>query len=195
MGERLEAGELSRDEATELAREYVLRSLTAAPRSRGQLADALARKGYPQDVVDPLLDRLTEVGLVDDRAFADMLVRTRHAERGLSRRALAAELRRKGIDTETAEAALAQVDDADEVDAARELVRKKLARSRGLDRDVRVRRTVAAVARKGYGPSLAFDLVRAELDAEPAEVDPVDVDSTEMDSADMNSADVDPTAR
>ncbi|ROS77171.1 regulatory protein RecX [Cellulomonas sp. PhB143] len=169
IAERIADGELDHEAATEKAREHVLRSLTAAPRSRGQLTEALARKGYPEAVIEPLLERLVEVGLVDDRQLAEMLVRTRHSERGLSRRALAQELRRKGIDEETARGALAQVDDDDEADAARELVSRRLARTRGLDRDVRVRRTVAALARKGYGPSLAFELVRAALDAEALE--------------------------
>lgn len=110
---------------------------------------------------------MEEVGLVDDAAYAGALVRTRHAERGLSRRALTDELRRKGIDDDLAADALAQVDSDDEREAAQDLVQRRLARTRGLDRDVRIRRTVAALGRKGYGPGLAFELVRAELDAEP----------------------------
>lgn len=120
--------------------------------------------------MEPLLDRMEEVGLVDDAAYADSLVRARHAERGLSRRALSEELRRKGIDDDLATEALEQIDDDDERAAAQELVRRRLARTRGLDRDVRIRRTVAALGRKGYGPGLAFDLVRAGLDAEEADV-------------------------
>jgi regulatory protein len=98
-----------------------------------------------------------------------MIVRTRHAERGLSRRAISTELRRRGIDGEVGAAALEQVDDDSEADAAVELARTRLARTRGLDRDVRVRRTVGALARKGYSPSLAFEIVQRELDAEAAE--------------------------
>ncbi len=44
----------------------------------------------------PILDRFEEVGLVDDAQYAEMIVRTRHAERGLSRRAISTELRRRG---------------------------------------------------------------------------------------------------
>ncbi|GII99428.1 regulatory protein [Sediminihabitans luteus] len=167
--ERLEAGEITLDEATEKAREHVLRSLTAAPRTRAQLTESLARKDYPHEVVDPLLDRLEEVGLIDDAAYAAMLVRTRHAERGASRRLLAQELRRKGIDEGTAADALAQVDDDDEREAARELAVRRVARTRGLDRDVRIRRAVGALARKGYAPGLAFELVREALDREASD--------------------------
>ncbi|WP_253182082.1 regulatory protein RecX [Cellulosimicrobium cellulans] len=108
------------------------------------------------------------MGLVDDASYAEMLVRTRHGERSLSRRAIAAELRRRGIDEETSASALDQVDDDSEADAARDLARARLRRTAGLDRDVRIRRAVGALARKGYSPSLAFEVVQRELDEEPS---------------------------
>ncbi|MGW8567213.1 regulatory protein RecX [Isoptericola sp. NPDC055881] len=163
VAERLESGDLSLEDATEKARETLLRILTAAPKSRAELEQSLARKGYPEAVVAPVLDRFDEVGLVDDSAYAEMLVRTRHAERGLARRALAMELRRRGIDEETAAEALEQVDGDDEHDAALALARKHVARTRGLDRDVRVRRAVGALGRKGYAPGVAFGVVRDAL--------------------------------
>jgi regulatory protein len=170
VAERLEADELTLDDATEKAREAVLRVLTAAPKSRAELEQSLARKGYPEAVVGPVLDRFVEVGLVDDAAYAEMIVRTRHAERGLSRRALAMELRRRGIDEDTAAAALEQVDGDDEREAALQLARKHVARTRGRDRDVRVRRAVGALGRKGYAPGVAFGAVRDAL-AEEGETD------------------------
>ncbi|MFC8921519.1 regulatory protein RecX [Cellulosimicrobium sp. NPDC057127] len=152
----------------------MLRVLTAAPKSRAELAQSLGRKGYPERVVTPLLDRFEDVGLVDDTSYAEMLVRTRHGERGLSRRAIATELRRRGLDEETSAAALEQVDDDSEVDAAHELARTRLRRTTGLDRDVRIRRAVGALARKGYSPSLAFEVVQRELDREASDGDDVD---------------------
>ncbi|UCN13365.1 RecX family transcriptional regulator [Cellulomonas iranensis] len=113
-----------------------------------------------------MLDRFTEVGLIDDQEYAHMLVRSRHSERGLSRRALAVELRRKGIDDETAAVALEGVDDEDEERAARELVRRRLRTTAALERDVRVRRVYGALARKGYPGGLVSRLVREELAAE-----------------------------
>ncbi|MFD6175748.1 MULTISPECIES: regulatory protein RecX [unclassified Isoptericola] len=163
VAERLESGDLSVEDAAEKARETLLRILTAAPKSRAELEQSLARKGYPEAVVAPVLDRFDEVGLVDDAAYADMLVRTRHAERGLSRRALAMELRRRGIDEETAADALEQVDGDDEHEAALALARKHVARTRGLERDVRVRRAVGALGRKGYAPGVSFAVVKDAL--------------------------------
>ena len=154
-----------------VARTIALRQLTAAPRSRAQLAEAMAKRDVPEDVADRVLDRFTEVGLVDDTAYAEMLVRSRHAERGMSRRALALELRRKGVADEVARGALEQVDDADEEEAARALARKKLRATRGLDREVRLRRAYGALGRRGYGGSLVSRVVREELDAEGAAED------------------------
>ena len=102
----------------QVARAIALRMLTGAPRSRAELAEALAKKDVPDEVAATVLDRFTEVGLIDDAAYAQMLVRSRHAERGLSRRALAVELRRRGVDDPTAAQALAQVGDEEEVEAA-----------------------------------------------------------------------------
>ncbi len=70
-----------------------------------------------------MLERFTEVGLIDDAAFAAAWVSSRQSGRGLSRRALADELRRKGVDKEVAAVALEAVDPQDEWDAARALVR------------------------------------------------------------------------
>jgi regulatory protein len=168
-GEPPESGAAGTDaepDQESVARSIALRQLTAAPRSRAQLAEAMARRDVPEEVADRVLDRFTEVGLVDDAAYAEVLVRSRHAERGLSRRALAMELRRKGVDDEIAQEALAQVDDADEEQAARALARKKLRTTRGLDREVRLRRAYGALGRKGYGGSLVSRVVREELAAE-----------------------------
>jgi regulatory protein len=161
-----------------VARAIALRLLTSSARSRAQLAEAMARKDVPDDVAERVLDRFTEVGLIDDTEYARMLVRTRHAERGLSRRAIAVELRRRGIDEETAADALEQVDSDDEDDAARRLVRRKLASTSGLDTVTRSRRTLAALGRKGYPPGLVARLMREELAALGAE------DTDELDAVD-----------
>ncbi|MEV0949133.1 regulatory protein RecX [Promicromonospora sp. NPDC050249] len=171
VAERLESGEISRDEAVEKAREAVLKTLTAAQRSRRELEQSLARKGYPEDVVVQVLDRFDEVGLVDDATYAETIVRTRHAERGLARRGIAAELRRRGIDEDTATEALDQLDSDDERAAGAKLATKLITRTRSLDREVRVRRAVGSLARKGYAPGLAFELVRTALAAEGEDTD------------------------
>ena len=152
-----------------VARSIALRLLTGAPRSRAQLAEAMARRDVPEDVADRVLDRFTEVGLVDDAEYARILVRSRHADRGLARRALGVELRRKGIDDELAAEALGTVDAEQEESTARELVRRRLAATAGLPREVRTRRVVAMLGRKGYSGGLAHRLVREMMAAEGAD--------------------------
>src|SRR6476620_7477139 len=106
----------------DVARQIVLRQLALSPKSRKQLADKLRQRNCPDDVAQAVLDRMTEVGLVNDEAFAGMLVRSQQAGRGLATRALSQELRTKGIDPETAEAVLADIDPEEERERAHTLV-------------------------------------------------------------------------
>ncbi len=154
-----------------MARKILLDQLTGAARSRSELSAKLARKGVPEDLAERLLDRFQEVGLVDDAAFARAWVQSRQSGKGLARRALAEELRRKGIEDDTARSALAEVDPDDEVEAARGLVRRKLRTTAGLDRDVAVRRLTGMLARRGYPAGVCFRVVREELDAAGHETD------------------------
>ena len=147
-----------------VARNIGLRLLTAAPRSRRQLADALERRGVPSDVAERVLDRFIEVGLLDDAEYARLVVHSQHVDRGLSGRALRFELRKRGIDGELAEAAIGNLTDDDVEARARALLARKLASMAGVDRDTRVRRASGLLARKGYSPSLIARLVREMVD-------------------------------
>ncbi|MCL1897278.1 MAG: recombination regulator RecX [Micrococcales bacterium] len=160
---------LSPSEAEELARSIGLRLLTAAPRSRAQLEQAMAKRLVPPQVIDKVLDRFVEVGLVDDQAYAEMLVRTRHSERGLTGPALAAELRRRGIDDQVAASAMEQISAEGQTERAEALALKKLSSTRGLDYQVRLRRTVSLLTRKGYSSGQALEITRRLLDQEEAE--------------------------
>jgi len=149
-----------------VARKILLDQLTGAARSRSELSAKLARKHVPEQVAERLLDRFEEVGLVDDQAFARAWVQSRQPGKGLARRALAQELRRKGIDDELVKNALAELDPDQEAATARSLVRRKLPSTAGLATDARVRRLAGMLARKGYGPGLAFRIVKEELERE-----------------------------
>ncbi|MGE9807025.1 regulatory protein RecX [Janibacter sp. G1551] len=149
------------------ARQIVLRQLTAAPRSRGQLEETLRQKNCPDDVAAAVLDRMEEVGLVDDEAYAGMLVRSQQQGRGLARRALAQELRKKGVDPETAQRALDEVDPEAERERARELVAKRLRSMSGLDVTVQTRRLAGMLARKGYPSDVAMAVVREAVREAP----------------------------
>ena len=147
----------------EVARAICLRQLTAGPRSRAQLARALAGKGVPDHAAQVVLDRFTEVGLIDDAAFAQAWVESRHRGRGLSRRALAHELRTRGVEPADQDQALSVIDADSEAAAARMLVDRKLPGTRGLDSAARARRLFGMLVRKGYPGGLAMRVVREAL--------------------------------
>ncbi|NAZ85073.1 RecX family transcriptional regulator [Kineococcus sp. T90] len=140
-----------------------------APRTRAQLAQKLAAKDVPEPVATDVLDRFEEVGLVDDGAFAEAYVHSRIRSRG--RRALAQELRRKGVEDQTARDALEAVDDDSEERAARELLRRPLAATRGLERAARQRRLAGVLARRGYPSGLVMRLVREAIGEDEAGAD------------------------
>ncbi|WP_221358428.1 recombination regulator RecX [Streptomyces beigongshangae] len=162
---RAEAGEPPRDPA-ERARAICLRLLTGTPRTRKQLADALSKREIPDDVAEEVLSRFEEVGLINDGAFADAWVESRHHGRGLARRALAQELRTKGVDPMLIDEAVGRLDSDREETTARELVARKLRSTRGLDRDKRIRRLAGMLARKGYSQGTALRVVRQALEEE-----------------------------
>ncbi|MBV9830710.1 MAG: regulatory protein RecX [Marmoricola sp.] len=149
-----------------VARTILLDQLTGRARTRSELATKLAQRQVPDDVATRLLDRFEEVGLVDDAAFAREWVEQRQSGRGLARRALAQELRRKGVDDEVVRETLDEVDPDDEVEAARAVVRAKLRSVRSLDHDKAVRRLVGVLARKGHSSSVAYRVVKEELGAD-----------------------------
>ncbi|UXY30338.1 recombination regulator RecX [Streptomyces sp. HUAS TT20] len=150
----------------ERARAICLRLLTGTPRTRKQLADALRKREIPDEVAGEVLSRFEEVGLIDDSAFADAWVESRHHGRGLARRALARELRTKGVDSTLIDEAVGRLDSEQEEATARELVVRKLRATRGLDRDKRIRRLAGMLARKGYSEGMALRVVRQALEEE-----------------------------
>ncbi|WP_328338864.1 regulatory protein RecX [Micromonospora sp. NBC_00421] len=156
-----------RDEG-ELAREICLRQLAVRPRTRAELAGALAKKGISDEVSAQVLDRYDEVGIIDDAAFARAWVSSRHNGRGLARRALANELRQRGVDGEVASEALGELDEETEAATARALVDRKLRTARG-EPDAVFRRLVGMLARKGYPPGVAIRAVKDALAAQSAE--------------------------
>jgi regulatory protein len=164
---REDASGRSRDEPprapAEVAREIVLQQLSLAARTRSQLRTVLRRRGIPDDVAEAVLDRYTELDLVDDEAFAQQWVASRHGSKHLSRRALAHELRHKGVEDEVVRSAVDTVTPEDELEAARRLVRSRLGSVRDPDPARRARRLVGMLARKGYGSGPAWSAVKDVL--------------------------------
>ncbi len=145
-----------------------LRLLTVRARTRAELAGLLTKRGYPDDVTTTVLGRLESVGLIDDEDFAGQWVRSRQAHGGKGKRALAAELRTKGVDDEVIATALADIDAGAERVRAEQLVERRLRReSLGDGDDAKVmRRLVGMLARRGYSQSMAVAVVTEALAAE-----------------------------
>lgn len=157
-----------------VARTIVLTKLTTRARSRHELADALSQRQVPDDVAAKVLDRFGEVGLVDDAAFAKAWVEARLSSRGLSRRALAVELRRKGVDPDVVAGSVREIDEETEYAAARALVEKKLRSSRTTDPTAKWRQLVGMLARKGYSAALSMRVVADAVREHDAAQEPLD---------------------
>jgi regulatory protein len=150
--------------------------LAVAPKTRAQLAGALRRRAVPEDAAEAVLGRFAEVGLIDDAMFASAWVESRHYSRGLSGRALAAELRTRGVSADEIKAAVGGLDPEQEIATARSLVARRLAATRGQPASARVRRLIGVLARKGYSQALAYRLAREALEQEGVDLAAAGVD-------------------
>ncbi|MCW2839538.1 MAG: recombinase RecX [Aeromicrobium sp.] len=161
--------EMSADELSSFAREIVVRKLSERAHSRSDLVQALIKKQVPAGVVEATLAKFEVAGLIDDEDFARSWVQARQRGKGLSSRALANELRTKGVDDDIAKEVLGELDPEAEVEAAHRLVRTRLRSMSRFDDATKTRRLTGMLARKGYPSQLAFAVVREELgaDAEP----------------------------
>lgn len=176
---KAEPGELSPEEAWRKAKEICFDLLAARPRTKEELRQALRRKGFDDDLREALLGKLDNAKLIDDDAFAEQWVHSRHAYQGLARSALVAELKRKGVDGEVATRAAGEIDRESEEQRARELVRKRLRSMTRLDEQSATRRLLGTLARKGYPQGLAYTVVREELKQAGAETTLLDDVPTE----------------
>lgn len=137
-----------------------MKALTRRGMSRCELEGLLLSSGLEASVVENELDRLERVGLIDDIGLAETIVRTQHERKGLSRTALRAQLRRRGIDDNHSAEALDQLDDADEQRAAVRLAVKRAAQLGSLAHETAVRRLTGYLLRRGYPSST----IRAAVD-------------------------------
>lgn len=151
------------------AKNIVLNQLAASAKSRAQLEKKLKDKEISEETATEVLDRFEAVKLVNDEEFAQMYVRTRANVKKLSKTAIRRELKEKGVSGEMAEVALEQRTEEDERADAHELVRKKIRPSMDFsdrkEKDKIMRRLVSMLARKGYPSSMAFSVVKDEIES------------------------------
>jgi regulatory protein len=160
---KLNPEELPPEDRARKAKEVCFDLLAARPRTKDELRQALRRKGFDEDTRETILGKLDNAGLVDDAAFAESWVRSRHTNQGLARNALIAELKRKGVDATIAAQAAGEVDRDAEEQRARELVRKRLRSLGDVDEQTAIRRLLGTLARKGYPQGLAYSVIKDEL--------------------------------
>ncbi|MCO5181817.1 MAG: RecX family transcriptional regulator [Candidatus Promineofilum sp.] len=132
IGQEISQSELEQlDQRDEVhrARERVLRLLARRPYSSAEISRYLRRHQMDDEIIQNVIDDLTEAKLIDDDAFAAYWVEQRETFRPRSRLALRQELSQKGVEREIVAEALS---DVNEIDAARRVARKQAGRWRGL---------------------------------------------------------------
>jgi regulatory protein len=170
-----------REKITSRCMNLCLWHLGQGPRTEKQLRDAMAKHDAPADIIDATMERVVEMGYVNDAEYAEQMVRSRMEYRKQGTMAIRQALRQKGVDDETAALALEEIKPEDEEANARALVEKKLPSTRGLDRNKRANRLVGMLARKGYNGGIAYQVVREALDAEGEDEEYGDVEGADLD--------------
>jgi len=159
----LSAEPIGNESEFDQAREIALRRLTAAPKTRRVLTRDLLKRGVKFDVANEVVNRLAEVGLIDDAAFANAWVSSRHVGRGLARRALRSELRLQGVDDEVVSEAVESLSTDDEYARAKQLVERKLRVGKDVDSEKQIRRITGMLQRKGYGMNMISAVIKDVL--------------------------------
>lgn len=164
-GGRAERGGAQVDGGDEsAARRIALDALSRAARTRGQLETLLQRKGIAPETAAPVLDRFEEIGLIDDRDFAETFVESRHRVRGQAGRALSMELRQRGVADDVIAEAVGGLDPEREFETACRIAQSRYERMSAVPPEVKVRRLVGFLARKGYSGAIVTRAVRHVVD-------------------------------
>jgi regulatory protein len=156
--ERSELDRICREDQLHHARNYAYLLLSYKARTSAELRERLVRKGFSPDVVSSTLERLGELGLVNDEQFARQFTEDRVVVGHKGTWRVRAELRKRGVAREQIEQAIAAA--PDETAAAREVVLKFRARNKRLEPDVLRRRLYGFLARRGF----SVDTIRQVLD-------------------------------
>lgn len=161
-GQQGEGGASAR--ATSRASNVSMHQLARRGMSRWELGQVLDKRGVDESLATAELDRLESVGLLDDAALAVTLVYTQHTRRGLGRSAIAQELKRRHIEPEIIEEALAEIADDDELVRATELALKRVPQLHAVDDETAKRRLNGFLARKGYASSIVRSAIQTAME-------------------------------
>ncbi len=146
----------------EKAREIAFRYLSYRPRTVKEVTDKLKGKGMPAETIAAVIEDLKGLKLLDDRAFARSWIAERLAHRPGGKRLLHRELRQKGVDVELIEEAIDGLY-PQELEVARELLRKRIARFRGLEPQKLKARVWGLLLRRGFSSQTAQECMEELL--------------------------------
>ncbi|HEY3413952.1 MAG TPA: RecX family transcriptional regulator [Armatimonadota bacterium] len=166
VGQRIDEEHLNdivRQESLNKAKDRAFNLLSYRARSEKEIRDRLALAGYETDIVDEVVSRLYALNYLDDQDFARKFISDRQAERPAGRRALAWELRRKGLDAETVETAVAGMDDDTERAAALEAAGARAARYVNMEPQDARRKLGAFLQRRGFAWDTINDVLGVVL--------------------------------
>lgn len=151
-----ELEQLDRQDEVHRARERAVRLLARRPYSSAEISRFLRRHQVGDDIIQNVIDDLTEAKLIDDDAFAAYWVEQRETFRPRSRLALRQELSQKGIEREIVTEALS---DIDETEAARRVAQKQAGRWQGLPEAEWRAKLTRLLLRHGYPYDVVGEVV------------------------------------
>lgn len=151
---------LSPEKLESRARNVLLHQLARSAKSTSQLRKILEQREIPTDIAEKLLERFTEVGLIDDAAFAETIVNSRRNYKGLAKSAIKRELNEKGVSQEMVEEAVSGITAEDDFESAKQLATRRFGQMSHLEKDVRTRRLAGYLQRKGYASSAVFAAIK-----------------------------------
>jgi regulatory protein len=152
--------EPSNEKLEQRAKNVLLFQLSRSMKTRYQLANILKKREIPEEIANAVLDRFTEAQLIDDAAFARAFVNSRIAISGNSRSVISRELNQKGVSAEDAQEALSSIDQETEDQTAYSIAKKRYQQLSSLAPDVRKRRLMGFLMRRGFSSSLTSRILR-----------------------------------
>jgi regulatory protein len=156
------------EEWDERARNILINQLTRSAKTKHQLSQLLDKKFVPQEIAQTLLERFTEVGLIDDAAYARAFAHDKRLTRGLSKSAIKRELAQAGVDQELILDAIEPIDSQAELELAIRLVEKRWSSVARLERDARYRRLSGYLGRRGFAGSTISSAIHVVASSESA---------------------------
>jgi len=145
-----ELGRIVRAELLSKARERALRLLEYRARSRAELARRLRQAGFAEDIIEEVLERLSDIGFVDDARFSQSWVESRSVGRGIGKARIKWELRQKGVEADLVEEALSEIDEETEYKSAVLAARAKWEKDHSPDAGAKRRRLASYLQRQGF---------------------------------------------